>query len=59
MGWLCLVLQETVDERDRLNVTLEEALSRCTSSLVAKTLAEDESHVLHQQLDDLRTRAVS
>ena len=52
-------LQETVDERDRLNVTLEEALSRCTSSLVAKTLAEDESHVLHQQLDDLRTRAVS
>ena len=49
-------LQATVRERDRLSATLEEALSRCTSSLVAKQLAEDECKVMRKQMEALRAR---
>ena len=52
-------LQNTILERDRLSVTLEEALGRCTSSLVAKRLAEDECRALQQQLDTFRAKAIS
>ena len=47
-------LQTTMAERDRLAAKLEVALSRCTSSLVAKQLAEDAAKAVQQQLDALR-----
>ena len=40
-------------EKERLAATLEEALGRCTASLVAKRLAEDESRALQMQLEKL------
>jgi chromosome segregation ATPase len=51
-------LQQTVAERDRLSGTLEEALARCTSSLVAKRIAEDDLRVAQEQFDALRTEQV-
>lgn len=52
-------LQATVGERDKLAAKLEEALSRCTSSLVAKTLAEDEAKAVQQQLDAYRSKEIA
>ena len=52
-------LQGTTAERDRLSATLEEALTRCTSSLVAKQLAEDDCKMALQQLDAYRAQMVS
>jgi len=48
-------LQATIHERDRLSATLEEALMRCTSSLVARQLAEDDCKAALRQLDAMRT----
>ena len=48
-------LQATIHERDRLAATLEEALTRCTSSLVARQLAEDDCKAALRQLDAMRT----
>ena len=47
-------LQSTIHERDRLSATLEEALTRCTSSLVARQLAEDDCQAALRQLETLR-----
>ena len=52
-------LQGVVAERDSLAAKLEEALGRCTSSLVAKQLAEDACKAAQQQLDALRTAQIS
>ena len=52
-------LQGALAERDRLSATLEEALMRCTSSLVAKQLAEDDCKAAQQQLDAHRAQFVS
>lgn len=51
-------LQATIHERDRLSSTLEEALSRCTSSLVARQLAEDDCKAMQHQLDVMRELTV-
>jgi hypothetical protein len=52
-------LQLITAERDRLSLTLEEALSRCTSSLVEKRLAVEECAKLREQLDAYRMRAAA
>lgn len=43
-------LQAAFIDRDRLSAALDEALRRCTSSLVAKQLAEDARSELQQEL---------
>ena len=52
-------LQGVLAERDRLSATLEEALTRCTSSLVAKQLAEDDCRAAQQQLDAYRAQCIT